>query len=110
MNEKMKKSKIYLFMNVFLFIMLILILVISIGLSGNTKYLLRVIFRGFLGLLMIYNSIYLLLTNGWSFLTIKASKKERLIFGILLGIVGLICVITSLLGYGLNGNPRIMLW
>ncbi len=54
--------------------------------------------------------MYLLLSDGRSFLTIKASKKERLIGGILLGIFGLICVITSLLGYGLNGDPRIMLW
>ena len=103
-------SKIYLFINVFVFIMLILVLVISIGVSGDAKYLMRVYFRGFLGLLLLYNSMYLLLSDGRSFLTIKASKKERLIGGILLGIFGLICVITSLLGYGLNGDPRIMLW
>ena len=110
MNEKMKKNKVYLFVNVFVFIMLILILAISIGISGDAKYWMRVIFRGSLGLLLLFNSMYLILTNGWSFLTIKSSKKERLIGGIIIGIVGLICVITSLLGYGLNGDPRIMLW
>ena len=111
MNEKIEgKRKIYIFVNVFMLILVILFLVISIGLSGDSKYIMRVLFRGFLGLLILINSLYLLLTNGWSFLTIKASKKERLICGILLGVAGLICIITSLLGYGLNGDPRILLW
>lgn len=110
MNEKMQKGKIYLFINVFMLIMVILSLVISIGLSGDTKYLMRVFFRGLFGLLILFNSMYLILTNRWSFLTINASKKKRLICGIVLGIVGLICIITSLLGYGLNGDPRILLW
>lgn len=111
MNERIeRKRKFYVSLNVFIFIWALMFLLVSFGSSGDFKFMLRVFFRGLLGLLILYNSMYLLLTNQWSFLTIKASKKERLIGGIVLGITGLICVITSLLGYGLNGDPRVMLW
>lgn len=111
MNDTInKKKKFYMFVNIFLLVLVILLVVISFGLQGDSKYKMRVLFRGFLGILILYNSAYLLFTNNWSFITKKNSKKERLAAGVLLGFVGLFGVVTAILGYGLNGDPRVILW
>jgi len=70
----------------------------------------RVISRGIFGLLLLYNAIYLIFTSKWSFLWISATSKQRLICGVLLGLVGLVEVVTAFLGYGTNGDPRLIWW
>ena len=109
------------FKEIFLYITIniisIVLYIISLGLSytvfrnvGDIKLLCRVISRGILCLLIIYNSLYLLFTPKWSFLCLKCSPKRRLIVGIVLGFAGLMGLVTAILGYGINGDPTFIWW
>lgn len=78
--------------------------------AGDTKLLFRVLSRGVFGVCCIYNSLYELFTTKWSFLCLNATPKQRRFSGILLGIVGLLTVLTAIMGYGTNGGPVLTWW
>lgn len=107
------KSPVYIAINIILLLLFIVGEILGLTLlnnDGDLTLLIRVISRGILGLLMVYNSLYLLLTSRWSFLTVNATPKQRLLCGAALGIVGLWGLITTILGYGTNGDPRLIWW
>jgi small-conductance mechanosensitive channel len=114
-EQKRKASKVYLVINIILITLFVALEILSLTLLRNpleTKLLARVISRGVFGIAILYNSAYLLLTKKYSPL-LKASeqkKNQRVIIGILLGIVGFGMVLTAFLGYGTNGDPRLIWW
>ena len=108
MDKQIEGKKMHITINVLMTVVMIVLVVLSTILFGHedeNRYALRVITRGVLGILLIYDALYLLLTDKWSFLSMKASRKQRLFGGVLIGIVGFGCVITTFLGYGINGDP-----
>lgn len=112
-SKDVKGNLGYVVINIVVIILFIVCEVISCTILSSPehyKLLCRVIARGLLGLLLIYNSLYLLFTSKWSFLCLKSTPKQRLICGIVLGLAGLIGLITAILGYGTNGDPRFIWW
>lgn len=108
-----KKNLSYIVVNVVIVIVFVVFEILSSTILSSPehyKLLCRVIARGLLGTLFIYNSLYLLLTSKWSFLCTNATPKQRLICGIVLGLGGLVGLITAILGYGTNGDPRFIWW
>lgn len=112
-EEGKKPGKIYLMINIILVILFVALEVLSITYLNNpleTKLLARVIARGCMGLLALYNSIYMFFSENSFLLRKNISQKQRVISGILLGIVGFIMILTAFLGYGTNGDPRLIWW
>jgi Na+-driven multidrug efflux pump len=106
-------NRIYTSINIIGAILFILFEILSMTIFNNGsefKLLLRVLSRGVLSVLFIFNACYLLLTNRWSFLSIGITHKKRIFIGTLIGLVGLGLFITALLGYGTNGDPRLLWW
>lgn len=113
MKKQSNGKKTSLVINIVMIAVIVLLDVLSTVLFGHeneNRYLLRIISRGVMGVLLVYDSIYLLMADRWTLFSIKASSKQRLIGAILIGIVGIGCVITAFLGYGINGDPRYNLW
>lgn len=86
-------------------ITLCVILVILIFVVPQEKVLLGVFLRGAFSFLIIYNALYLALSDKPSFIIRKGKEKHRKLYGVLLLIVGLFVFITFLMGYGVNGYP-----
>lgn len=93
-----------------LFVIFIVFSYIMFNTTLNDRLLLRVASRGLFGVLLIYDSVYLIFTNKWSFLSINISRKQRIFSGFMLGMVGIIMLITAFLGFGINGDPRLFWW
>lgn len=109
-DSKLKINYVVSAIMVISFILLELVSIIALQDNDDTKLLLRVIARGIFGLLMFYNSLHLLFTNAGSILGKNLTLKQRRLSGILIGIVGLIMIVTAFLGYGTNGDPRYYWW
>lgn len=112
-KDILKDNAIYILSNILVVLLFLIVEILGytiFGNNGNTTLLFSVIARVLFGGLIIFNAIYLIFTSKWSFLCINATPKKRLIFGILLGLVGLFGLITALLGYGTNGDPRLIWW
>lgn len=107
--EKPKRSSAHIAVNVALVVAFALSIAFSCmpgaGIADKRLFL-RVLARGALGLLLVYDSLYLLFTSKWSFLCINATIKQRRVAGVLLGLIGMYGLITAILGYGMNGDPR----
>ncbi|MDF2537397.1 MAG: hypothetical protein K0S76_418 [Herbinix sp.] len=114
MEQQNKKiSRTFILINVLMGIIVLAMGVLSIITPSDpikTKLLIRVLLRGMISLLTLYNSIYLLFTKKYTPLAKDVSTKQRYFAGILLGIVGLIMLLTAFLGYGINGDPRLIWW
>jgi uncharacterized membrane protein YfcA len=100
----MKKYSFYNVINIIGISICIIFLVLTFGLKDQ-KILFGVLLRGSFGLLMIYNAIYLLFTNGATLLVKKGQEKHRRLLGILILITGLMGFVTAVMGYGINGYP-----
>jgi UPF0716 family protein affecting phage T7 exclusion len=109
-GKKMAGYIVINILSVILFIVLELIGIIAFQDGDETKLAFRVIARGVFGILLLYNSGYMLFTKKPTFLNSNGSPKQRLLATILIGIVGLVMVITALLGYGTNGDPVYRWW
>lgn len=99
-------NKLYNILNIVM-ALLCLLFTIIIFIFTNQKILVGVLLRGVIALTIIFNSIYLLLTNQKSFLIHKGEEKRRRLIGMVLLIVGLGMFITALMGYGINDYPRL---
>lgn len=84
-----------------------IILSVSLFIFSNEKVLLGVLLRGVFSLLIIFNAIYLIFTDRPSFIIRLGQEKYRKLSGVLLLIVGLLGFVTFLMGYGINGYPRL---
>lgn len=112
-RDAVKKNNRIIAINVIAIILFIVCEFLSYTILSNPEYLrllCRVISRGIFGLWCIYNALYLLFTSKWSFLCLNSTPKQRLICGVILGLLGLLGLITALLGYGTNGDPRLIWW
>jgi formate-dependent nitrite reductase membrane component NrfD len=108
-----KKMAGYIVINILfilLFIVLELIGIFAYTDGSETRLAFRVIGRGVLGVLLVFNSSFMLITRKTTFLNSKVSPKQRLLSSVLLGIVGLGMIITALMGYGINGDPILKWW
>lgn len=106
-------SKSYIIMNIIFVVIFFVLEVIALLFFKDAyqfKLLFKVIARGEFGIMLLYNSYYHLFTAGQSILDPKQSKRQRLVTGILLAVVGFGMLITALLGYGTNGDPRLYWW
>lgn len=99
-------NKLYILLNIVMGLFCI-ILTLILFIFSNQKILVGVVIRGTISLIVIFNSIYLLFTNQKSFLISKGKEKQRKLIGIILLVVGLAMLITALMGYGINGYPRL---
>lgn len=111
--KEVNKNPIYIVIHVIALVLFLLCEIASYTIfhnPENIRLLFRVIARGLLGVMCVYNAFYLLCTTQWSFLCKKATLKKRRIYGVILGIVGLLTIITAFLGYGTNGDPRLIWW
>jgi len=102
----MKKFSLYNLLNI-IAIGVCMIFVLFIFAWEEQKVLFGVLLRGAFGLLMIYNGIYLLFTNGESALVKRASTGNRKIMGLILLLTGVIAFVTAAMGHGLNGYPAL---
>ena len=114
MKEQNEKGKsIYISINIIIAVIFVVLEILGLTIFNDNfdnSLLCRVMSRGTLGLIIIYNSLYLLITSKWSFICLKSSKKQRIFCGVVLGLVGAGLLITALLGYGTNGDPRLIWW
>jgi uncharacterized membrane protein len=112
-EKKVKNNSIYIIIHVIALVLIVLCEIASYTIfstPNNLRLLFRVISRGIIGLICIYNAFYLLCTTKLSFLCLKSNSKRRHMYGIILGVVGLIALVTAFLGYGTNGDPRLIWW
>lgn len=114
MNEKRLRK---LDQNSIFLIILVIIIIVLETLSCTiyrtpieTRLLLRVISRGVFGILAFDISFLYLFTSNQSFFTKNKTASQRKIGGILVGFIGIILIVTALLGYGTNGDPRLIWW
>jgi tryptophan-rich sensory protein len=113
MNVRRKMYSINTLISVILITLFILMNILSYTIfsdTSETKLLFRMMARGIFGLALIYNSIYLLITDKQSFLVRNSTPMQRKLCGTLIGLVGIGMVLTALLGYGINGDPRFIWW
>ena len=115
MKEEHRKKKLdtCTVINLIAAIIFFILIMLSITLLKDpleNKLICRVLARGIFGLLVLYNAGYLLFTKGTAFIWHRMNEKQRLIGGIAIGIIGLILVVTAILGYGVNGDPVLTWW
>lgn len=82
-----------------------IILFVLLFIFSEQKVFIGVLERLTLALMVIYNSLYLVLTNKPNFMYKDGAHKNRKLVGFLLLVVGLFGFITALMGYGINGYP-----
>ncbi|MFZ5353515.1 MAG: hypothetical protein ACOZCL_12455 [Bacillota bacterium] len=82
-----------------------ILLTVLIFVLQEHKVLIGVLFRGVISILILYNSLYLLFTNKPSFIARNIVVKDRRLAGILLFAVGMLGLVTAIMGYGINGFP-----
>lgn len=75
-----------------------------------TKYALRIIARGTIGILAAYHGLLTCFRKKKYYLTSNTTPGQNRFAGIFLIILGIGMLITALLGYGVNGDPRYLWW
>jgi hypothetical protein len=108
-SDKAKKLNIIISIALTAIVLLLELLALTVF-PTNGHLVCRVLSRGVLGFLVTYNGCYLTFTKHWSFLCRNATNKRRRVCGIILLIVGFIAVVTALMGFGSNGDPRLKWW
>ncbi|MDF2540742.1 MAG: hypothetical protein K0S47_460 [Herbinix sp.] len=111
-EERRNKNYALIIVNCIAIALFIICEVISSTIYKDTellKLLFRVLSRGLLGINFIYSSYYILFSKKSSLLDSR-NQKARWVSGLLIGLVGIGMIITAILGYGVNGDPRLIWW
>lgn len=112
-NTKKKKIPICTLVNIIIAIIFFVLEILSVTLFRDqivNAIICRVVSRGVLGLLLVYNAGYLLFTQGSGFMWFHIKSRQRFFTGIILGIAGLGLVVSALMGHGTNGDPTLIWW
>lgn len=98
-------AKLYKIINIVL-VLSFFVFFIFLFITPQNKVFLGVLQRFLLSALIIFNALYLVLTNEYTFLIKKGQENKRRLLGVILLIFGLGMLITAIMGYGINGYPR----
>ncbi len=101
----------YLTVNLIWIVILVILSISSVLSTWRFGFaVLSILTRGIMGIGVIINGIYWMVSKNWPFRDKNLTTGKKQFGGILLIVVGLIGVITALMGYGFNGNPRFLWW